>query len=141
MYYRIIYNQVYEECNFNNFQGLNMNRGTHVTVGGLVGAGIYIIEAKKDGNESSLAGTVIAGVIGGYAGRLPDKLEPAGSSDHRGFFHSITFAGIATCVICRILKKDNLNKYFRIGLKCFAAGYGSHLAMDSTTPAGLPFLS
>jgi len=112
---------------------------------------------------------VLAGIAGGYAGAaLPDIFEPATSPFHRSLFHSWTFAtggAVATPTGVKKLKTyaeqrvmhyelrramDPANgfwyviailfwKYvvqFVIGL---IAGYASHLALDATTPMGLPF--
>jgi membrane-bound metal-dependent hydrolase YbcI (DUF457 family) len=48
---------------------------------------------KKD--EWTLEGMLIAIVWGTWGGMLPDILEPAISSHHRQFCHSLLIAGIA----------------------------------------------
>jgi hypothetical protein len=66
----------------------------HQLAGGVVGVGFAALEAKNQPTNQFCI-EMIGGGIGGYvAGMLPDVLEPAISSWHRGVCHSAT-AGAA----------------------------------------------
>ncbi len=74
--------------------------------------------------------------LGALAAALPDFLEPADSSHHRRFFHSV----IALCglgwMASRVVRMPPSE--FRSDLLALLAGYGSHLAADALTPRSLP---
>lgn len=109
---------------------------------------------------------VFAAIMGS---RTPDKLEPSDGPNHRGFFHSILFVvllaiGVSIAVSELLKKLEEFESKFRWyrangwsipaedlsaykGLRwiiCsavgFSCGYQSHLALDGTTPKGLPLL-
>jgi membrane-bound metal-dependent hydrolase YbcI (DUF457 family) len=114
---------------------------------------------------------IIGGALGGSLGaRLPDYLEPATSSWHRGPAHSWVAIGISTRSMremrkcshyCRqraayylALRSANcssilallyalIEAFWRAAsgfLSGLAAGYISHLALDAFTPRGIPLL-
>ena len=61
--------------------------------------GVYAGFRAKDQQGSSYWIEVIGGICGGYTvATLPDKLEPAVSSWHRGPFHSVTTGGVVVSV-------------------------------------------
>jgi len=75
---------------------------------------------------------------------LPDTLEPATNSKHRGVFHSwrvlkciVSIFGFSL-VISLILLLPDVTKLIVFGISCFALGYSFHLLADSTTKRGLP---
>ncbi len=77
--------------------------------------------------------------IGGFAGVLPDVLEPAGGPWHRGSFHSRATG----CLLAYICLRENSRNGAIGRTKLVAgvvAGYLSHLWEDSQTPAGLPLI-
>ena len=109
---------------------------------------------------------VSSAITGSHA---PDILEPADSPEHRGFFHSILFEVLLAIgvfiAVSELLKKleefESKFRWYRAngwsipaedlsaykGLRwiiCsvvgFSCGYQSHLALDGTTPKGLPLL-
>jgi hypothetical protein len=66
----------------------------HQSVGAGAG-GVYAGFQAKDQQGAHYWIEVIGGILGGYAtSMLPDKLEPAVSSWHRGPFHSATAGGV-----------------------------------------------
>ncbi len=77
-----------------------MNTRQHCAIG--VGVGL-LLNLFKQGiqrhlgpnrafNWVELAGY---GIVGGLVALVPDMVEPATHSNHRGFFHSVAFGGIA----------------------------------------------
>lgn len=154
---------------------------THKYIGAGAGAVYASYQAKDQPNNAWLL-EVIGGGVGGYlGGMLPDKLEPALSSWHRGICHSWTAGGIVVsgsaqlaelAVACRKraqqcraiptaqdsatgvfipVPRSLLEQMFsQIGeilwtflaglLNGLAAGYLSHLLLDSATPRGIPLL-
>jgi membrane-bound metal-dependent hydrolase YbcI (DUF457 family) len=112
------------------------NRQTHTIAGGLVG----LLPNLQTRDEHQNAMEAVVGVIAGIAGGiLPDTLEPAENWNHRSHFHSV-FAGGA--ITAALIKADDprIPRLIQVGLKSFCLGYLSHLAMDATTPMGLPAL-
>lgn len=78
--------------------------------------------------------------LGGTVGLLADCAEPATSPNHRAFFHGLTFGG---CVAYAAFGKHtkNLSDEDRLACAMTALAYLSHLALDATTPKGLPLLT
>lgn len=97
----------------------------------------FNVENKKYIKNISIAG--FAAVIGGLA---PDVLEPATNSNHRSLCHS--WGSMAA--VCTGLSKiplnneNNFKDALNVAFRSAGVGYASHLAIDSTTPKGLPLL-
>src|SRR5262245_47631099 len=75
------------------------NRKQHDILGATVGVGGYAIYScmkKKILTWPDLLGAGLAGVAGAF---LPDIIEPATSPNHRSFFHSVTFMGVAGSLV------------------------------------------
>jgi membrane-bound metal-dependent hydrolase YbcI (DUF457 family) len=95
--------------------------------------------------EISLLYGIVAVAIGSV---LPDIVEPATSSHHRGFFHSrgvlacTLFAFIVTAaaeIALPYLPSPSQFSFSQIYfISSFLLGYSFHLLADSLTPAGLP---
>ncbi len=117
-----------------------MNRNSHILASIAAGTYTYIASRKKTGNKPSVLGTLGAVAIGAFSGALPDIIEPATSYNHRRFFHSYAIVLGGGHLICRVLKKDNVNDNLKMATRVFAAGYASHLGLDFTTTKGLPLL-
>jgi membrane-bound metal-dependent hydrolase YbcI (DUF457 family) len=84
--------------------------------------------------------TSAIGYASGCAGGvLPDILEPASNPHHRKFFHSKTTA-VATAIAGKKAILSKQNPILKSALVGAAAGYGSHLVLDSKTPKGLPLI-
>lgn len=137
---------------------------------GLVAGGIASGVAAHHANSTQQTLEVIGGLVGGViGGAMPDVIEPAVSSHHRKFAHSvvaggaITLAGIiqmqANCraraqqfrdsASALALNSPERNRQELIAAMWFllagliiglAAGYISHLALDAHTPRGIPVI-
>jgi membrane-bound metal-dependent hydrolase YbcI (DUF457 family) len=71
------------------------NRKQHAILGATVGVGGYALYScmkKEKLSWPELLGAGLSGVVGAF---LPDIIEPATSPNHRSFFHSVTFMGVA----------------------------------------------
>ncbi len=83
---------------------------------------------------------IISAAVGGQFGLLPDILEPARRNNwrHRKFFHSYALLIFLLWAIYQTETNLELHDMVRHFFTVAAAGYLSHLLLDSTTPAGLP---
>jgi hypothetical protein len=143
-------------------------RKVHAPVGATAGIGMALYEAR-DEQPIHRALEMIGGALAGALGaRLPDYLEPATSSWHRGPAHSWAAIGISTrsmrglrqcssycrqrAAYYRALRSTECSPLFALlyafaeafwraasgFLSGLAAGYISHLALDALTPRGIP---
>jgi membrane-bound metal-dependent hydrolase YbcI (DUF457 family) len=111
---------------------------THAFAGAVAGSAAFCSE-----EEGSLADLFVACGSGVIGGKLPDKLEPALHPNHRKFFHSLLFAagvGYAGYKVYKWGPETDWQKVLRIVLLAVAAGYLSHLLLDSLTPKSLPVI-
>lgn len=147
------------------------NRKQHAILGATAGVSGYALYSWIKQEEMSLpelVGFALSGTIGAF---LPDILEPATSPNHRSFFHSVSFVGMAGPPMwssvwrirdeqihlaeeCEARADATLDEYEKSSWKWQAIwhrflagllpglvlGYASHLAADSLTPKGLPFM-
>ena len=108
----------------------------------------YTVERQKNINQGlpvekfnlvEFSITTLAGIgLGKIGGILPDVLEPAKNPHHRKFFHSHT---MRTALVGTILaNQGNMKRVSKSLVNAFGASYSSHLALDSKTPKGLPFI-
>ncbi|HET7308187.1 MAG TPA: metal-dependent hydrolase [Gammaproteobacteria bacterium] len=105
-------------------------------VGGLT------LYADSEHPEPSSRYLLAAGIGYGF-GTLPDILEPAHHPNHRQFCHSIACAGAIAYGVYRAYKwepEEAHEKWCRFILLAIGGAYLVHLAMDSTTPKGLPLV-
>jgi len=118
-----------------------MKRNIHLIIGGIVFL-LYlygITTLTKNSTGSWLFG-FLATSIGSL---LPDVLEPATNSMHRGICHS-RFALLSTIGLFMVTAYPGQFFFIRPDLSpwfyasCFFLGYAFHLIADSTTRAGLP---
>ncbi len=115
------------------------SKNTHIVVGaitGLVIYGLYKNMKKQDWDLIEVCGAVL---LGGMIGRLPDILEPATSSYHRKFYHSIALL-IAFSFKDKAYNKLELNENQRACLDIAIGSYSSHLVVDSIGKRGLPLI-
>jgi membrane-bound metal-dependent hydrolase YbcI (DUF457 family) len=71
------------------------NRKLHAILGASAAVGFYVFytQIKEEGMSlPELLGFTLFGTVGAF---LPDVIEPATSPNHRSFFHSLSFAGVA----------------------------------------------
>lgn len=147
------------------------NGRVHRLAGALSGAGSAALRAKDLPGQNQLV-EAIGGAIGGYwGGQLPDLLEPATSSWHRDFAHSVSVGGLAVKATnmvaewesdCRrrskhfgSLRQATHDQRLVLWYRClelfwllvagvvigFLTGYISHLVLDALTPRGLPLVA
>ncbi len=145
-----------------------MNRNVHTPAGVVLAAVQVLTEADPAAlPPAELAGRLVGGALGS---RLPDVIDPPTHPGHRGVGHAVVPAVIAALLILRYapglqdtlrsevnavraraeqLPEDARWPYqlsaaaleFVLGLSTgLPVGYVSHLALDATTPAGLPLL-
>jgi len=115
------------------------NHNEHLILGAVAGAATYLGYKLVKRENPTLAGLFATGAIGAGAAALPDLLEPAVSPNHRAGFHSWLAAG-ALGLASTVSARSELSNEAKLGVLSFAAGYGSHLLADATTPKGLPLL-
>ena len=117
------------------------NRDTHFKVGAITGAVSYLILNYLSGEKSNLMDLSGVGLLSGCAALTPDIIEPSTNPRHRSICHSVGFSAVA---IPKISKSIDANQTLTIKQKnkfqSILLGYGSHLALDVRTPAGLPLL-
>ena len=107
------------------------NRSTHLMAGGPAGAVVGLLHPGL--SHLHPARRLLLGLAIGLLGSaMPDILEPADSPSHRGSLHSVALLGAS--VHGSIRSADPV-------LAIFAIGYASHLALDASTPAGLPLFA
>jgi membrane-bound metal-dependent hydrolase YbcI (DUF457 family) len=116
-----------------------MNSVAHATVGALVGSGTYLLVKRALNERPEAGGALGCAALGAVVAGLPDWLEPATSGHHRAFFHSMALVIAAGYLLYRSLKGDTLNAKVLPILLALSASYGSHLILDATTPARLPW--
>lgn len=145
------------------------NKKTHDAAATIVGA---VVGMQLMATEDSLTRIleVMAAVGGAIVGsRLPDLIEPAVHSHHRGVAHALIPAGTvylalfadsrAVCAqkagecrtraqACAIGSRERANheslcllwNLTAAALAGFAYGYLSHIALDACTPRGVPLM-
>jgi membrane-bound metal-dependent hydrolase YbcI (DUF457 family) len=116
------------------------NGKTHMLVGAGVGIAVALVDKKKAlATHNFFTGSL----VGAFAGKLPDVIEPALNPNHRQFFHSLTFLAAVSAAWVKAYKwtpDSNLEKIIRCILLIGGASYMSHLVCDATTPKGLPVI-
>ncbi len=118
------------------------NANTHALVGGLVGTSNYIIQHRIQ-NEQFDLGELLAVSLGSvFFGLLADRIDPPTNPNHRSIGHSVSINTLLLPKLWNAIENNtNLNfkqkKYFQ----SMICSYASHLALDSTTPMGLPLIA
>jgi len=95
---------------------------------------------QKKGQTMTFGDIIKALVVGGFAGILPDIIEPATNPNHRGFFHSVAMLKILAYARARTWQAQNLTEEQKQQISTLIDAYTSHLLSDSATQKGLPFL-
>lgn len=143
-----------------------MNGRAHKVVGASVGAGVALYRACDKPTVPAVE-ALGGGIAGWFVGRGPDILEPATSPRHRGPFHSVAFALALVLGDAKLIEFQDSARAWANEHECKAMGatwwsalwhnllallgrlgagalsavcpsYWSHLALDATTPQGLP---
>jgi len=112
----------------------------HGILGALVSLGLY--EAYKHLRHENPTVQEVLGslVLGGFAGILPDLIEPPTNPNHRSFFHSSALLGLFAYGNKKVLESPKFTDNQKLFVTLFSAAFGSHLASDSTTAKGIPLL-
>ncbi|MDD4894181.1 MAG: metal-dependent hydrolase [Candidatus Omnitrophica bacterium] len=110
------------------------SRGTHLVVGGAAGLGVYGFDKWKKKEDWTLLGVAGAILLGMFIALLPDIIEPAVNPNHRQFFHSLAFL----IVLLFLYNKLGRDEFEKLVFKIIIGGCVSHLAVDATSPRGLP---
>lgn len=116
-----------------------MNKPVHAAAGGAAGLGSYLLIKKVLNEKPTLGEAVVCSLLGAFTGTVPDKLEPPISPCHRGTFHSAGMMVALGYGVYRLLKGDDIDNVLKIFGVVSASGYGSHIVLDSMTPAQIPF--
>lgn len=146
------------------------NGKTHKWIGIAPGGGVAAFRARREPLPDQLVEAVGGVIGGYFGGKMPDILEPAIHSWHRDTCHSWTVGGVIATGVpalerwekdCRERAADFRRRRLAAGVPPltasywlaewfwslaagfvagFEAGYVSHLALDASTPRGLPLL-
>lgn len=115
------------------------NFSEHFGVGTTLGILAYAAIKLSKQEKLTLEGCLGTGLIGGVAASLPDLIEPASNPNHRAFFHSYGLGAFLLYAATHVWDSD-LTVEQKGAYSTAIAGFLSHLALDSTTPKGLPVL-
>lgn len=115
------------------------SRNAHVVIGAVAGLAVYGIYKSSKNKEWDFWEMCGAAALGGFAGALPDLIEPANSSHHRQFFHSIALL-VGLLLKEKAYDKLQLNESQRNFCNIAVASYASHLLVDGLTPRSLPMV-
>lgn len=121
------------------------NYKTHAVAGTLSCLGVTFYDYQKrkinDPNTEFDFIQLIINIAAGFAGAtFPNKIEPAYNPNHRSTCHSLFMAAINVCGINATSDFEQLNPRLKSAINAFLYGYLSHLALDFTTPKGLPLI-
>lgn len=97
----------------------------------------------NDSRTRDLPHPLVAGSLATIFTNLPDLIEPATSSDHRQFFHSIVFARGIIYGLKRTYDWKPMticNRALRHILLIAGGAYLIHLALDASTSRSLPLI-
>jgi hypothetical protein len=117
------------------------NRVAHQLGAALVVGGVAAYDESSRGE--STAKPLMAALMAGAAGKLPDQIEPAIHPHHRQFFHSWIVAGGIGYAMYRLYRwkpETEGEKLLKGVLMVLGGAYLTHLAMDSVTCRSLPLL-
>ena len=115
-------------------------REEHILLGALFGFGAYVAAKRAQGEEVNWGNAIGWGFMGAGVATLLDIIEPAYSPNHRSFAHSLTTAGIVTCMAKETWSRSDVSPEQKAVAVSLAAAYLSHLFADSVTPASIPIL-
>lgn len=116
------------------------NKGEHMLLGGLACFGGYILIKRMLNEEVNFGNALCCGIVGAGVARLPDIIEPAINPSHRAIAHSLATSGALIYTTKKVLETQRFDSDQKAAITGLIAAYLSHLAADSTTPAGLPLI-
>jgi inner membrane protein len=106
-------------------------------------AGIGICLKNNEDRPDEQCDLMLAGLLGGALGKLPDRLEPAIHPNHRQFFHSVAVFIACTYGVKKLFDWEPDTQemvWLRRLLLVGGAAYLSHLLLDGMTPKSLPLI-
>jgi len=113
---------------------------THFTTGAGIGILNYIAQKNQRNEEVTLAELLTVGACSGFAGVLSDIIDPPTSPQHRQIGHSAVMSAVFLPKIWEWTQNNpNLTQEQKDLIQSMIFAFGSHLVLDSVTPAGLPF--
>jgi hypothetical protein len=86
---------VYKHRYYFHQENTMANRKQHAVLGFTAGVGGYALHSYIKEEKTSLPELFGAGLSGVAGAFLPDIIEPATNPNHRSFFHSVSFVGVA----------------------------------------------
>jgi len=112
----------------------------HLLVGLIAGAAAEVFRSLALREPLSWSDVFWCGVGGVVGGLGPDVLEPATNPNHRNVAHSLVAGGVVTSAWRPLNDASTAPSWARAFGRGVVVGYISHLALDFTTPDGLPLL-
>jgi len=117
-----------------------VDRIEHGILGAFISLGVYGVHKHMRRENPTIRGALGSVVLGGFAGVLPDLLEPATSPNHRSFFHSSILLSILTLGNQKVWQSQTVTSDQKLAVSLFSAAFGSHLVSDSATPKRIPII-
>lgn len=117
-----------------------LDRIEHAITGALVSLGAYGLYKHLKQETPTITGALGSIILGGFAGVLPDLIEPATNPNHRGFFHSIALLAMLAQGNQKMWETQNLTENQKLAISLFSAAFGSHLISDSSSARGIPLI-
>ena len=113
----------------------------HLVIAGFAGAATDCLiqwqaMSANPARKFDVGELLLCAVGAGFAGLVPDLLEPATHPNHRGVCHSVA-AGIAVAWVLSGRHTEGLPFTLRLLMLMGAVGYGSHLLADALTPKSI----
>jgi membrane-bound metal-dependent hydrolase YbcI (DUF457 family) len=115
------------------------NKKEHILYGAAAGAALSVLEAAISGKRLQPANIMICSLTAALGSAIPDFLEPPTHPNHRGMGHSLAMLLYLTAFLHQLRKSSNISP-LASSAKGLIIGYGSHIAIDATTPARIPIL-
>jgi hypothetical protein len=117
-----------------------VDRIEHGILGAFISLSLYGLYKHMRRENPTIGGALGSVVLGGFAGVLPDLLEPATSPNHRSFFHSSILLSILAQGNQKVWQSKTVTSDQKLAVSLFSAAFGSHLVSDSATPKRIPII-
>jgi membrane-bound metal-dependent hydrolase YbcI (DUF457 family) len=118
----------------------NIDKVEHGILGALISLGLYGLYKYTRRENPTIRGALGSVVLGGFAGVLPDLLEPATSPNHRSFFHSSILVSALAYGNQKLWQSRTLTSDQKLAISLFSVAFGSHLVSDSATAKSIPII-
>jgi hypothetical protein len=119
---------------------IDMDRIEHGVLGALISLGLYGLIKYTRRENPTVQGALGSIVLGGFAGVLPDLLEPATNPNHRSFFHSSFLLSILAYGNQKVWESQTVTSDQKLAVSLFSVAFGTHLVSDSATPKSIPVI-